>query len=372
MSRRYAFLGLGLLACALGASPAPVPVMVIDDPAAKQPQVAVDGQGRIFVAFGVGREIRCAVSTDGGQSFHTPVSVGQLPTLALGMRRGPRIAATDRALIVTAIGGAQGMGKDGDVMAWRSTDLGQTWSGPERVNDVIASAREGLHALASRPDGTVFCAWLDLRNGAMEVFGARSTDSGETWEPDVPVYRSPDGAICPCCHPSVSFAPDGTLYVMWRNQLKGARDMYLARSRNGGQSFEPAEKLGQKSWIIDLCPMDGGAIAAGPRGAVSTSWMRAGQVFTAAPGRPERSLGPGAQIWTAPSPNGPISVWLERRPGRLLALASGGHDPTTLAESANDPVVASGPRDDAPVVAAWEVPSGDRRGIAVLVLSPAH
>ncbi len=109
-----------------------------------------------------------------------------MPTMALGMRRGPRVAITDKALIVAAVGGKLGGGKDGDVMAWRSEDNGHTWSGPKRVNSVEGSAREGLHAIAARPDGTVFAAWLDLRDGAMRVYGARSKDSGATWEANRP------------------------------------------------------------------------------------------------------------------------------------------------------------------------------------------
>ena len=81
---------------------------------------------------------------------------------------------------------------DGDVLAWRSIDGGASWSGPRRVNGVEGSAREGLHALAAGPDGSLFCAWVDLRDGRAEVYGARSADGGASWEPDVLIYRSPD------------------------------------------------------------------------------------------------------------------------------------------------------------------------------------
>src|SRR4051794_10242158 len=109
------------------------PVVIDGDARARQPQAAIDAKGRVFVAYGVANEVRGAVSNDGGGSFAAPVAVGSLPTMALGMRRGPRIAATDSAVVVTAIGGEQGGGKDGDLMAWRSTDGGQSWSGPTRV-----------------------------------------------------------------------------------------------------------------------------------------------------------------------------------------------------------------------------------------------
>lgn len=327
------------------------------DPGAKQPQVAVDADGRIFVAFGSENRIRCATSLDGGATFRVS-EVGAPASLALGMRRGPRIAAANGALVATAIGGAHGAGRDGDLLAWRSTDNGATWEGPVRVNTVDGSAREGLHATAGGPDGRVYAAWLDLRGGATELYGAASSDGGASWGPEVLVYRSPDRFICECCHPSLAFAPDGTLYAMWRNHLAGARDLYLSKSTNGGKTFQPAEKLGRRTWILNACPMDGGAVGAGPDGTVETVWMRAGEMFAARPGEPERALGPGVQGWTAAGPAGAYSVWLGKRPGQLLAVVPGTSRPVTLDERASDPVVAAAPGGRGPVVAAWEGEAG--------------
>jgi hypothetical protein len=351
------------------AATGPSEVVLDADPAAREPQVAVDGRGRVFVAYGVGDEIRLAASTDGGVTFAPAVTVGRIPNMSLGMRRGPRVAATDEAVVVTAIGGPQGKGKDGDLFAWRSTDLGRTWAGPTRVNAADSSAREGLHGMAARPDGTVFVAWLDDRSARKEVYGARSTDSGGTWEPDRLIYRSPDGPICPCCHPSAAFAADGSLAVAWRNDLLGARDMYLARSEDGGRSFAPAVKLGRRSWVLDKCPMDGGAVAFDPEGRPTPVWTRAEQVFLGGPGA-ERLLGDGVQPWAATSKAGVHALWLRRRSGPLRYLAPGADAPTTLDESANDPAVAAGPGGRGPVVAAWERAEGDRTVLVARVLEP--
>jgi len=352
-------VGGALLACARVAiagdeSRAPRPTMVVaPDVGAREPQVAVDGRGRIYVAFGVGNAIRCGRSDDGGRSY-TVATVGEAGVLALGMRRGPRIAAAGDALVVTAIIGREGKGRDGDVLAWRSTDAGASWTGPARVNAVEGSAREGLHGMAAGPDGSVFCAWLDLREKGTQVYGARSRDGGATWEADLLVYRAPGGTVCQCCHPSVAFGPAGELAVMWRNLVDGARDLYLVRSTDGGATFGPAEKLGRGTWRLNACPMDGGAAALGPRGAVETVWMRENTVFAARPGERERRLGRGVQGWAAFGPNGPHIVWLAARPGKLLALPPGRDEPITIAEDANDPVVASAPGGRGPVIAAWE------------------
>lgn len=347
-------------------------VVVADGPDGKaaQPQAAVDEQGRIFVVFGRGNTVCLAASTDRGETYRMS-TVGTVGALALGMRRGPRVSATSGSVVVTAIGGSKGKGQDGDILAWRSKDNGKTWDGPSRVNTVGGSAREGLHGMASGPAGSVFCTWLDLRNKRTEIYGSLSKDGGATWGSDALVYRSPDGSVCECCHPSAAFGPDSTLHVMWRNSLKGARDLYLTSSSDGGQTFRPAEKLGRGTWPLNACPMDGGAVAAGPDGKVETVWMRAGAMFAARPGAAERPLGRGVQGWTAFGARGPYAVWLEKRPGKLLALLPGGSSPRTLAERASDPVVAAAPGGRGPVVAVWEAKSEEGGIVSLVLAAPA-
>lgn len=355
--------GLAMLLTALLAGAAPGVVDVVaGDGEARQPQVAVNEDGTIHVAYGVGNEIRVVRSTDAGKSFSVPETVGEAGVLSLGMRRGPRIAATGKSVVVTAVGGKLGKGKDGDILSWQSADAGQTWSGPVRVNTVSGSAREGLHALAAGPDGKAFCAWLDLRNSRMEIFGAASSDGGKTWQPDTLVYRSPERSVCECCHPSVTFAPDGTLYVMWRNQFKGNRDMYLIASKDGGATFGKAVKLGRESWSLNRCPMDGGAVAAMADGSASTIWMRNGMVLGTSAKDAERPLDAGVQPWCASGPGGLFAVWLKARPGALQLLTPSTEKPVRLADKANDPVVAASWNGHGPVFAAWEDPGKGIRG----------
>src|SRR5437868_540839 len=94
----------------------------------KQPQLAVDN-GAVVMVFGSGESIWFARSTDEGRTFSKPSMVGELPKLALGRHRGPRIVATSNALLVSAIL------SQGDLHVWRSTDAGKTWSKPAIVND---------------------------------------------------------------------------------------------------------------------------------------------------------------------------------------------------------------------------------------------
>ena len=325
----------------------------------------VDGAGRNHLAFGSEGTLFHTMYDARRGAFDAPAIVGRVPELSLGMRRGPRIASAGKTLVVAAIGGAQGKGRDGDLLAWRSEDLGASWTGPTRVNKVEGSAREGLHTVVGRPDGTLFAAWLDLRNKRTEIWGATSRNGGVSWDDDRLVYQNPERSVCECCHPSAAFGSDGSLNVMWRNNLEKSRDLYLVTSRDGGRTFGTARQMGRGHWIFYACPMDGGAVSVGRGGRVEAVWMRDGSIFCNTLEAPERRLGRGVQPWITSNEAGAYTVWLERRPGRLFLLEPGAERPRVLANGASDPVIAASSAVGAPVVVAWETIEG---GIDAMVL----
>ena len=348
---------------ALGAEPTLV-AQGAGGQAPKQPQAAVAADGTVHLVYGVGDAVFHSQSTDGAEKFSPPQEAFRVPNLSLGMRRGPRITVAGKAVVVTAIGGVQGKGRDGDLQSWRSTDGGTTWQGPVKINDAADAAREGLHGMASGSDGSVWCVWLDLREKRSEVYASKSTDGGATWSSNIRVYRSPEGNVCECCHPSV-LVSDGAVHVMFRNSLAGNRDMYVTTSKDGGKTFATAKKVGQGTWKLNACPMDGGMLASGPKGSLVTVWRRNGEIFSASStGGKEWLLGPGEQPWIAASANGPVIVWTERRDGDLWVQSAGTRQPQKLDAAARDPMVTSSAGGDGPVIACWE---SKRDGQAVVL-----
>jgi hypothetical protein len=312
-----------------------------------QPQIA--GAGRqVGLVFGRGQAIYFAGSSDGGRSFRVPTALPTHGRLHLGKRRGPRVAFVDGTYVVTAI---LGEGRDdGDLMSWSSSDDGHSWRGPVRLNGTPGSAREGLHGMAAG-SGLVAVVWLDLRGPGTRVFAAISRDRGANWSQDFPAYEAPSGSVCECCHPSVAVSPSGEVAVMFRNQVAGARDLYLVRFAGKAQRMEPAVKLGLGTWALEGCPMDGGSVVFdGERGPV-TAWRRDREVFLARPGAPEERLGEGRDPVVAVTRDGAThAVW---RQGEALVLSSAGsRHPRILAERGESPaLLANG---EGSLVAAWQ------------------
>ena len=323
---------------------APVEIIPPELRGAVQPQVAVTPSGRIHVVFGKDTAIYHTASAD-GRSFSAPVKIGELEKLALRMRRGPRISATDKLIVVTAISHAEG-----NLHSWTSADGGATWKEGAKLNDADKSAREGLHAMSGDGKGLVFATWLDLRNTGTELWSAASRDGGATWGANARVYQSPDGHICECCQPGAAVDPQGRVAVMWRNWLGGSRDLYLATSADGGKTFAAAQKLGTGTWKLNGCPMDGGALAFNPLGKPLAVWRREKAVLVSKTPAEELRLSDAAvQPVIAFGKGGPYFLW-EHESG--LMLQRGSSAPVRFAENAQAASIAATP-DRSPVVV-WE------------------
>jgi hypothetical protein len=357
-----------LFATAAGAAEPVVIAEGVGDQAPKQPQAVITTDGQVQLVYGVGGAMvyHCQ-STDHGKSFSPPKLAFQAPNISLGMRRGPRIAATGGHLVVTVVSGAKGKGQDGDVLAWRSSNAGQSWQGPSRVNDVPDSAREGLHAMAAGDDGTVWCVWLDLRAKQTELYASLSTNGGETWSKNLLVYQSPDGRICECCHPSI-VVQGNSVHVLFRNSIGGNRDMYVVSSLDG-KTFGVAQRLGSDHWKLNACPMDGGMLSVNDRGVMSTVWRRDRTIFaTNKDHSTEISLGNGEQPWLAATAQGPVAVWTKSREGELLTSPLSAIQPRSLAALARDPVIVAAPHGQGFAVVCWESRREKRATVEAVVL----
>jgi len=106
---------------------------ISSDAPGKEPQIAVNGP-RVGLVFGAGNSIYFSASTDSGKTFSPPTKIAEAQIIPLTRHRGPRIAFSRDAVVITAVVGrtlaegphAHGLPSDGDLIAWRSTDGGKS------------------------------------------------------------------------------------------------------------------------------------------------------------------------------------------------------------------------------------------------------
>ena len=144
--------------------------------------------------------------------------------------------------------------------------------------------------MAADPSGNLFAAWLDLRAKGTQLYGARSTDGGEKWSPNVRVYSSPGGI----CAPSIAIAGDGTISVRWSNVIVKSHDAV---------HFDTAQKIGEGACLID----SGGLVI--DRGTIWSAWRRDREVFLDRMGSPEARLGTGSDVAIASGSKGIYVAW---------------------------------------------------------------
>ena len=126
-----------------------------------------------------------------------------------------------------------------------------------------------------------------------KIYLASSSDGGKTWSKSKMIYRSPDGSVCECCKPSIISDNDGSITVMFRNNLNGSRDLHFTTSVDGGKTFSIPQKLGSGTWKINGCPMDGGDLIVNSRGELHTIWKRKGDIFMSNSSSSEEKIGAG-------------------------------------------------------------------------------
>ena len=303
------------------------------------PNVVTDKKGIIHLVFGSGDSILYTYSSDKGKSFSAPELIDTLPGLYSFATRGPQIASTKTGVVVTACT------SKGNIYSYYKN--GTNWKKGSRVNDEDTVAKEGLMALSADGDNA-FAVWLDLRgNKRNKIEGAMSKDGGKSWLKNQLIYTSPDSSVCQCCKPSV-VVRDDKIYVMFRNWLDGNRDLYLIQSSNGGASFEQAQKLGNGSWKLDACPMDGGGLAVNNEGKVATVWRRKDKIYADVPGSAETELGTGRNCTVQSANKNFVFAWTDSSKIKLQEAGS----KKKILGSGMLPVVA--PVDKDHIICVWE------------------
>jgi len=147
------------------------------------------------------------------------------------------------------------------IVVAKSTDLGQTWS--QKSTGVPLSGSTGQPRLAidsASPAGvgTVYVAYYrSVGTDPGEIILQRSSDRGETWSTPVRVNDDPAGRVQ--SFPQVTVGAGGRVDVTWFDRRHeypgpgGARlgDIYTARSSDGGASFAANRRVTDRSFNRD-------------------------------------------------------------------------------------------------------------------------
>ena len=140
------------------------------------------------------------------------------------------------------------------------------------INDVPRAGRGSFPSLFSQVlrmdiaarDGVVCAAWEDKRE-RFAIFGSCSIDGGQTFGPNVNI-SGPDGEF-----PRLAIAPDGALYVSYKDANDSDNNILLRRSTDQGQTWsDPISVTGQYELGDEVREWD---MAVDANGQIAIAWI---------------------------------------------------------------------------------------------------
>jgi hypothetical protein len=186
------------------------------------PKLAVDTAGTLYL-FAVYKQnstsrLGLIMSHDGRDSLMTSVLPISDEATSIGSHgeQGPSVAMT-RAEIYALWQQSAADGSE-TVMSARSLSWGESFDKAVQVSDGNMHSYRGFPSVAVATNGDVYAVWLDERDNSKSgeenssVYLAKSTDRGATFGANLRVGSQ----ACPCCRASLSFGPNGDVFVAWR------------------------------------------------------------------------------------------------------------------------------------------------------------
>ncbi|MDN5845601.1 MAG: glycoside hydrolase [Candidatus Nitrosocosmicus sp.] len=239
-------------------------------------------------------------STDGGKTFSDPVRVndkaGEVypdhrvpPALAIGPNGEVNVIWVSTESSPNLMHGKR------TIQFAVSTDGAESFSTPVAVTDknTTSATQEfarSFYGIDVSEDGKIYIGYLEspvlrLENGTLDddevrentIGFVRSVDGGRTFGDFVTIDTNP----CPCCNVHVLAGPDNSVFVSWRkvfeldepvNGASSIRDMVVARSTDGGQTFSKPVKISDDKFYFDGCAHVGAPMAMDSKGNLHIAW----------------------------------------------------------------------------------------------------
>jgi hypothetical protein len=156
-----------------------------------------------------------------------------------------------------------GGAKPTETLLFRSTDLGQSWSDPQRLDLGTGPMIDTPSSILELNDGSWFLAcevwkgWDDPKPAHIKGYAIFSTDKGKTWRDrvDFPSSAEPERMYS---HSRYTRMLDGRIGALqWTQSVGGQQnfDLHLVVSDNTGREWSRPQPTGihaQTSWVADL------------------------------------------------------------------------------------------------------------------------
>jgi hypothetical protein len=184
-------------------------------------------------------QLRYLRSKDNGGTYDAPRDlVADMGTFCFSCspRQHPIVGSaadpTGRFVAITWSSQMPGGQSDDDVWLLYSSDGGDTWSKPIRVNDNTTASRQFQSWVAVDTYGRVHVAWTDLRDGGQnETWYARSADPTKGFEKNLQITDGHGSANTDFLGDYKGIVvQDSNVLVVWNDTRRDSGDIYFSRA----------------------------------------------------------------------------------------------------------------------------------------------
>lgn len=173
-------------------------------------------------------EIFYVRSTDGGQTFSPPRNLSNNS----GSSRNPAISVSGSDLYIVWDDETPG---NFEIFFVMSRDGGQIFSKPQNLSQ--NAGRSVLPDIAAS-EGNIYVFWQDDTLGNPEIFYVRSPDGGQSFTAPHNLSQNPGNSWSPAVA-----TEEKNVYVAWDDRTPGNREIFFARSSDGGASFSAPQNI---------------------------------------------------------------------------------------------------------------------------------
>lgn len=212
--------------------------------------VALDSNGHIYVVWLDSRtqsdsdqrqrDVHFAKSIDGGKTFRNNANVTATQKHGVCVCCRPDIWVSESGRIFVAFRNAKENIRD--IYLSKSEDGGNTFLPPMRVGynnwELWGCPSDGPAITGF--DNQLLVAWMDAQSGAGKIYFTRSKREDKTFEKEAELL--PADKDTHRSHPVFAQDSRGDLYLAWEESVNGRMDIALAKSSDGGKTFQPMER----------------------------------------------------------------------------------------------------------------------------------
>jgi len=239
--------------------------------------------GRLWLAYSVGKTVYAAASRDNGKSFAAATAVATAPDGVIdsnGEAR-PKIVALANGSLLASYATRPEKVMVGTIFVARSTDGGKSFSPPQAL---LAEGGQRFETFVVNPKGRIYAAWLDKTNlMKAKAEGREFAGSGTAvgWSDDGgPTFQGKKILMdhsCECCRVSAALDRDGLPVFAWRHVFDGdRRDHYAAKLSADGSSLSGG-RVSEDEWATNACPHHGPGLTVDANGGWHVVWFAKGK-----------------------------------------------------------------------------------------------